>query len=619
MGKLLAIVAGSLLGAAALAQAQTAPDGAADSLQPAANGGEAVYERVCAGCHTNPALDSRAMPRERLGQLAPETILTALTVGNMFRQGSTLTDSERRAVAGFLAGRPVGAPLPPSSIGRCTEAPQALTASDLTRGWNGWGADRRNRRYADRATAGLEAAQVPALKLKWAFGFAGASSARAQPAVLGGRVFVGSENGDVYALDAETGCTYWSYHAEAGIRTAVSVGRYTSARGEPRFAIYFSDGGANAYAVDAETGAEIWQRHVDEHVYARATGSVTVHDGRVYVPVSGVGEEGQGGTPSYGCCTFRGSVSALDAGTGELVWKTYMVPESRPRGTSSEGAPLFGPAGAGIWAAPTVDAERSLVYVATGNAYAGPDQPTTDALVALDISTGAIRWSFQPTPGDVWAGGCPRDNADNPNCPEALGPDHDFSMSPVLATRPNGDDIVILQQKSGMAYGVDPDTGRQVWQYATSAGAALGGQWGAAADGNLAYFGVNGPRGAQGGLRAVRIGTGEEVWSVDAEPALCEGERGCSQAQGAAVTVVPGVVFAGSMDGGIRAYAADDGEVIWRFDTNRSFDTVNGVAASGGAIDGPGPIVAGGMVFASSGYVSLIGRPGNVLLAFSVE
>src|SRR5262245_24645560 len=242
--------------------------------------GAAVYERVCAACHTNPAADSRAMPRDVLGRFAPETILTALTPGNMFRQGSSLSDAERRAVAGFVAGRPVGAPAPSATSGQCDSQPRALRARDVAGGWNGWGVDARNTRYMPAAKAGLTAAAVPRLKLKWAFGFAGTSSARAQPAVLGGRVFVASENGDVYALDADTGCTHWTYHAGAGIRAAVSIAPYRGANGAAGFAVYFADGGATAYAIDAATGRELWTRKVDDHAYAKATGSVTVHDGR---------------------------------------------------------------------------------------------------------------------------------------------------------------------------------------------------------------------------------------------------------------------------------------------------------------------------------------------------
>jgi polyvinyl alcohol dehydrogenase (cytochrome) len=583
--------------------------------------GAAVFDKACASCHLQPASDSRAPNRETLALIAPEAILTALTTGNMFRQGSELTDAERRAVAGFLAGRPVGTAPAPSTAGRCTTAPPALTAAALDSGWNGWGAGVANTRYRAAEVGGLTAPMIPRLKLKWAFGFPGVNSARAQPAVAGGRVFVGSESGDVYALDAKTGCTYWSYHAQAGIRTAVSIGPYKTA-GASGFAVYFADGGARAYAVDAATGREIWTRKVDDHVYSSSTGSPTLHDGRLYVPTAAVGEEGQGGRAKYECCTARGSLTALDANTGAVVWKTYSIAEEpKPRGRNKEGVQLWGPAGGGIWAAPTVDARRGAIYVATGNGYAEPAQPTTDAVIALDMKTGAIRWVYQPIAYDVWAGGCRADNADNPNCPAKLGPDHDFSMSPVLATRSNGQDVLIVQQKSGMAYAVDPDrNGALVWQYRTGPGSGLGGQWGAAVDATQAYFGVAGallPTG--GGMRAVKIDTGEEVWSKPPPERLCGTARGCSAAQGAAVTAIPGIVFSGSMDGGLRAYASDDGTIVWQFDTNRDFETVNGVKAKGGAMEGPGPVVAAGMLFANSGYVSLIGRPGNVLLAFGVE
>jgi len=584
--------------------------------------GEAVFSSACASCHAQPAPDSRAPNRAVLGQLAPETILTALTTGNMFRQGSALTDAERRAVAGFLAGRPVGTASPPSTVGRCTSSPPSLSAADLAAGWNGWGSEVTNTRFQPADRGGLTPPMVPRLKLRWAFGFAGVSSARSQPSVLGGRVFVASESGDVFALDAKTGCTYWTYHAKAGVRTATSVGPYAAAGDSAGFAVFFADGSANAYAVDVTTGRELWSRRVDDHPYAKSTGSVTVHGGRVYVPTAGVGEEGQGGNAKYECCTFRGSVTALDAATGAVIWKSYTITEEpRPRGRNKDGVPLWGPAGAGVWAAPTVDAQRRAIYVATGNGYAEPKQPTTDAVLALDMDTGRIRWVYQPTPDDVWTGGCRPQNPDNPNCPATLGPDHDFSMSPALTRRPAGGDLLIVQQKSGMAYALDPDKqGAVVWQYRTSPGGGMGGQWGTAVDGAQAYFSVNGTAGkTPGGMRAVKIDTGELVWSKEAEARLCGTERGCSAAQGAAVTAVPGIVFSGSMDGGIRAYAADDGTIVWQFDTNREFQTVNGVKARGGAMDGPGAAVAGGMLYINSGYVSLIGRPGNVLLAFGVE
>jgi polyvinyl alcohol dehydrogenase (cytochrome) len=583
--------------------------------------GEGVFAKACASCHVQPAADSRAPALDVLRTLAPEAILNALTTGNMFRQGAELTDAERRAVSGFSAGRPLGTAPSLPDVGRCTTAPPPLSQDAIASGWNGWGGSVVSTRHQPAEKGGLTAAMVPQLKLKWAFGLPGVNSARSQPAVVGGRLFVASESGAVFALDAKTGCRHWTFQARHGIRAAISVGPYRSAA-QSGMAVYFADLDAVAYAVDADTGREIWSRDVDDHIYASSTGSPTLHDGRLYVTAAAVGEEGQGGRAQYECCTFRGSVTALDANTGDVIWKTYTIAdEPRPRAKNKEGVQTWGPAGGGIWSAPTIDAARRAIYVTTGNGYAEPAQPTTDAVLALDMATGRIRWVFQPTPNDIWAGGCRPENPDNPNCPAKQGPDHDFSMSPVLATRSSGQDIILVQQKSGMAYALDPDkSGALVWEYRTSGGSTLGGQWGAAADERLAYFGVAGTLSkAPGGMRAVRIDTGEEVWSKAASERLCGTARGCNAAQGAALTSIPGIVFSVSMDGGIRAYASDDGSVVWTFDTNREFETVNGVKANGGAMDGPGVVVEDGMVYATSGYVSLIGRPGNVLLAFGVE
>jgi len=356
--------------------AQNAPDGAA------------VYQKSCASCHQQPTAGSRAPTRDVLATIAPESILTSLTTGNMFRQGSELTDAERRAVAGFLAGRPVGTAAAAPIVGRCPAAAPALKASDLENGWNGWGATVANTRYTSGAQTTLKAADVPRLKLKWAIGFAGVNSARAQPAILGDRVFVGSESGDVLALNAKTGCTYWRYHAQAGIRTAVSVGPYKRA-GQAGYAVYFADGTPSAYAVDANTGQELWSRKLDDHIFARATGSPTLYNGRLYVPLAGVGEEGQGGQARYECCTFRGSVTALDANTGTVVWKSYTIPDApTARGKNAEGKTIWGPAGAGVWGAPTIDPARRSIYIATGNNYSGPATMTSDAVIALDMETG---------------------------------------------------------------------------------------------------------------------------------------------------------------------------------------------------------------------------------------
>jgi polyvinyl alcohol dehydrogenase (cytochrome) len=502
-----------------------------------------------------------------------------------------------------------------SDPGACSSNP-ALTDPAAGLHWNGWGAGISNTRFQPANQARLSAADVPKLKLKWAYGVANVTQSRSQPAIAGGRLFMASDSGVVFALDPKSGCTYWTFKAQAGIRAAISVGRR---------AIYFADTKANAYAVDRATGAQLWVRRVDDHAFAKSTGAPTLHDGRLYVTVAGVGEETSATRPDYQCCTFRGSVSALDATTGEVIWKAYTIPDTpKPRGKTATGAQLWGPSGAGIWSAATIDAKRGLIYVATGNGYSDPPQKTSDAVIAFDLKSGKMRWSSQVTPKDVWVLGCNSrpGQAPNPSCPEEVGPDFDFAASPILTTLPNGRDIIVVPQKSGVGYALDPEKeGQIVWQYRFGRGSPIGGVWGAAVDPQQAYFSAadyNTP--APGGLHAVRLDTGERVWyTPPKQPPLCAGASLCSTAQSAALTVIPGVVFSGAADGGIRAYSAKDGSILWEFDTNRPFETVNGVKATGGSMDGPGPIIVDGILYVTSGNGGFVGRPGNVLLAFGVD
>jgi polyvinyl alcohol dehydrogenase (cytochrome) len=599
-------VMGLLFAGAALTQTPPAPAGAAE--------GAAVFQRECAGCHINPASDSRAPTREALGGRTADSIIASLTDGAMRLQGARLSVAERRSVSTFLtAGSnlrpPAAAAAEAASL--CRSVPSRVSDSNSAPHWNGWGGAVTNTRFQPADQSGLTAGQVPNLKLKWAFGIDGVVQFRVQPVVAGGRVYVASETGAVYSLDAKSGCTYWIFRAETGIRTAVSVG--------PN-AIYFSDAKANAYAVDIVTGRQLWIRKVEDHPSARATGAPTLYDGKLYVPITGVAEENTAARPDYECCTFRGSVTALNAETGTVIWKFYSVDEPKPRGKSSTGAQLYGPAGGGIWSAPTIDARRSLVYVATGNGYADPPQPTTDAVVALDLQTGKLKWASQVTK-DNWGLGCGNGPVKNANCPETVGPDYDFSASPILETLPGGRQLIVIPQKSGIGYALDPDKeGALVWKYQAGKGSGIGGVWGAATDGQQAYFAVADQRTpAPGGLHAVNLATGERVWYAPPKTPLCGSGPGCSAAQSAALTAIPGVVFSGSADGGLRGYSTRDGSIIWEFNTNKDFETVNGVKAKGGSMDLGGPAIVGGMLYVSSGNGGIVGMPGNVLLAFGLE
>jgi polyvinyl alcohol dehydrogenase (cytochrome) len=504
--------------------------------------------------------------------------------------------------------------------------------------WNGWGAGVSEERFQSATMAGLDAASVPKLKLKWAFGFPGATRAYGQPTVYGGRVFVGSADEHVYALDAKTGCVAWAFDAGSGVRTAITVGSIGD-----RWATFFGDQSGNAYAVDATAGTLLWKTHVDAHPQTVITGAPLLSGGTLYVPASST-EEGMAVNPSYPCCTFRGSVSALDAATGKTLWKTFTIADApAPRGKNRAGATVMSPSGAAIWSAPTLDPTRHVLYVATGDSYSDPAAPTSDAILALNTANGKLLWTHQMTAGDAENLACGLPSPYDTNCPKENGPDYDFGSSPMLATLPSGERVLIAAQKSGIVYGLDPDRGGALlWQRRIGKGSKLGGvQWGGATDGRTAYFAVSdvalapaatGTSGARptalgfsmllsptagGGLYALDVRTGTVRWTTP-HPG-CRDKPGCSPAQSAAVTAIPGVVFSGGLDGHLRAYASQTGAILWDIDTERDYATVNRINATGGSLDGPGPTIAGGMLYVESGYSFLGTAPGNVLLAFSID
>jgi polyvinyl alcohol dehydrogenase (cytochrome) len=587
-----------------------------------------VFETRCAQCHGSATVAPekvdeavRAPSRAMIAQLTPERVLDALTTGSMQANAKGLPDNLKKSLAEFLTGRPIGS----AASGAASAMKNQCTAKPIGNllagpAWNGWGNDLMNSRMQTAANAGLNPTQVPQLKLKWAFGFPNGSSAYAQPAVAGGRVFVGSDNGFVYSLDAATGCVYWSFEAKAGVRTAITLAPIKTAAGN-RFAAYFGDLKANVFAVDAETGAQIWSARVDQHPFARVTGAPTLYNGKLYVPVSSF-EEGSGSNDRYECCTFRGSVAAIDAASGKIAWQTYTVGEPKPTKKNKLGVQQYAPSGVAIWSAPTIDVKRRVLYVATGNEYSGPGGPTSDAVIAMDLESGKIAWTSQVTPGDVYVVGC---NAQRENCPEEEGPDFDFGNSAILRDLPGGKSLIVIGQKSGVVWALDPDAkGKIVWQRRVGKGSALGGlEWGSAADATVGYFPVSDMLLGQetaGGLHALRLDNGTPLWEARPPRADCKDPKNCVQAQSAAITLIPGVVFSGTTTGLMRAYDTRDGRVLWTYDADQPYETVNGVKAKGGSFNGPGPVVAGGMVFMNAGYNYLgFGSGGNVLLAFAPQ
>ncbi len=581
--------------------------------------GAKLYDQRCAACHDHAT--GRTPPRASIADNTRVFIANTLNSGIMRPMAQGLSPKDVNSIAAYLSRRSGGAL---GSVGseapRCVGKPPPIDLA-TTRQWNGWGRDAEQSRY--QPNPGLSAQDVPRLKLKWAFAYS--NSRNGQATVVGDRLFLNASSGAIYALDARSGCAYWRFDAPAVSRSSIIVGPLAGA--PSGHAIYFTDFTRSAYALDADSGALIWKTQVDQQHEVQMTGSPALSGGRLYVPISSA-EEAIADDDSYECCKFRGAVAALDATTGRLLWKTYVTPEpAKPFKKNAKGVQMYGPAGGAIWSAPTVDAKRHLVYVATGDSYTDLDFPNADAVMALDDRTGAIRWSNQLTRGDTYIIGCygsPR--TWRANCPTRPGPDHDFGVSPILHTLPDGRQMLLVGQKSSQVYALDPDAdGKVVWTRRLSPGGPLGGvEFGIAADAATLFVPVSDiyvSKDANPSLSALRIADGSVLWSQRLPQLACAWKNAyCWPGVSQAISAMPGAVFAGSMDGRFRAFDTASGKILWTYDTaGAPLTTVSGRTANGGVMDAAGPTIAGGAVFVNSGYQSRSGEPGTVLMAFTVD
>jgi len=620
------LILGACLAGAAVAAAP------ASAEEPAA-----LYKTYCALCHEGPRADAKAPSLETMRSLTAEQMLDALERGVMRARAAERSRAQRRALAAYVSGKSLPewiSPIPKTAF-CATDSTRVVSGFSQTEvrlkadttnsalagpAWNGWGNGIGNTRVQSAQAAGLRAEDVPRLTLKWAFGFPGATSAGTQPVVAGGRLYAATAEGEIYVLDARTGCVHWTLEVDASIRTAITLER----RATGQLVAYVGDQAANVYAIDAAAGKVLWKVEVDDHPHAAITASPQLYNGRLYVPVSSR-EESQVVDPRYPCCSFRGSVVALDAKTGTRIWKTYTVSETpKPTAKNSTGTQLYGPAGGAIWNTPTIDVKRGVLYVGTGNNFAPPATAMSDSLVAIELQSGRIRWARQLTENDIWNGSCRAPNREAAACPDKDAPDFDFTGSALLVDAGNGRQLVVVGNKTGIIFGFDPDAdGKIVWERRVAQGSSSGGVfWGSATDGANLYaasadFFADKPA-ESGGMYAVELRSGRLVWSTPG--AGCDNRKPCKPSQPAAVTLMPGVVFSGTMDGRLRAYATRDGKVLWEVDTAREFTAVNGVKANGGSMSNGGSTVVGGMLYVNSGYSHHGGiLPGNVLLAFAAE
>lgn len=605
----------------------TPAGGVVDDNSTSANAtdvGAEVYDRACTLCHDSgmPKAPSKGM----LGFMSTSAIFHALTEGVMAPRVSHVSRAEKQAVAEYLTGRSLDLAAEQAAFLLC-EGPAAEFDINQPPKATGWGVTPDNKNVYSSAITRIDAENISGLTLKWAFGFPDAVRARSQPVVAGGAVIVGSQDGRVFSLDKETGCVRWVYRARAEVRTAIIMSPWKAGDDSASPAVFFGDYLGNVYSVDARSGKLRWQVRPDDHSNATITGSPTLYKNRLYVPVSSL-EVVSAADPNYGCCTFRGSVVALDAQSGDRLWKTYTIAEKPvAQGKNTQGVTVYGASGAPVWNSPTIDSARQQLLVGTGENYSSPASATSDSILAMDLESGVINWVFQATKGDAWNASCEVKNS--ANCPKEKGPDYDFGAATILATASDGRDYVLAGQKSGVVWALDPKNGRLRWSKQVSKGGLNGGvHFGMAATGDTLFVPISdaqtslnhAARIPNPGVFALDIKTGEYVWKWQAVTDICGDRKYCMPGNGAAISATAELVFVGSLDGYIRVHDVATGKVVWQFDTAREFATVNGEIAKGGAIEGGATAVLdGGMMFLNSGYFFNPYMPGNLFLAFELK
>lgn len=497
-------------------------------------------------------------------------------------------------------------------VAQVVHAPPVIAQDDSQ--WAMGGHDLRNTR-SNPAEHLLGPSTVGALTVDWTVTTHGDVSAT--PAVVDGAAYFPDWGGTFWKVNAESGDVVWSRSVSeyAGIED-------TFARTSPVVAgdtVYLgTQAGGRLLAIDTETGNLRWSTAMDPHPQAVLTSSPVVHAGVVYQGVSSL-EFLLAADPAYDCCTFRGSLVAVDAATGEVLWKSHTLPDQ------GEGGDIF--SGASVWGStPTIDPASNTVFVGTGQNYSIPQSAqecqnnggtpqeclppwnAKDSIIAMDLNTGEIKWATGPTRFDAWNLACVPGFPPN-NCPNP-GPDHDTSDGTHLLTIPGPEGqarrAVGAGQKSGEFWMLDAATGEIIWSASVGPGSTLGGiEWGTANDGERIFFAEtnndrkpyqlpNGETINYSSFGALDAATGEIIWQVP--------EPHGGQAVGPATTA-NGVVYFGSLNGYMYALSAATGELLWEF--------------QGAGSSNAGPAIVDGTLYWGNGY-QRINTPSTTFYAFSL-
>jgi streptogramin lyase/mono/diheme cytochrome c family protein len=602
---------------------------------PAVAEGALLYEQHCDTCHSLP--DMKAPQLTTLKQMPFTRIARAIEFGMMMQQAAHLSPDERLAIAKYLSSDNSQARDEWIADQMCTPRRPVFAKAGAE---DNWGFGLGNRR-AIESGVNISSANVGDLGLKWSLAIPGATEMRSQPVASGGILFVGTANGNVLAIDQESGCLHWRFAADSTIRSSLNL--ETTSDGVQT--LFFADDLGAVYAITADEGRMRWKRSLRWFPFTVISGSLAWHDDRLFVPISTF-ETALAGLDTYPCCRSHGGVAAIDTNSGEVVWEYHTTPKPMKVGTTRAGTDVWGPSGAAVWTTPAIDVQRGLLYIGTAQNMSPPATHNSDSVIALDVKTGEVDWVFQALAGDIWNVACHMGGA---NCPENSGPDFDFGGGITLTTNGEGKDVIVAGQKSGHVYALDPDNkGTPIWQQRLSMGTSNGGiHWGVATSGNTVWAAIaDPPRQREGyvprpGVYALSLVDGERRWSLPVERG-CEFDPttaprvglaamrdsgptnswpDCSFYYGhsAAPLYANGLVYAGALDGKLRILDAASGEVLRVIDTKRGFDADNGVKGHGGAIDLSGVVVDGRRLFVYSGYGMFGQMPGNVLLAYELK
>ena len=630
--QLLALAAVASLLAATPALAENQPNGLPHP-------GMAAYTANCAACHDHPD-ESRAPTKATLGAMSFQALTYALTLGKMQAQGAALTEETRGQLINYLTGRSTATIDDWSRAMMCGPGHKGVDLSAAPAVAT-FGFDARNSRTLSPRQTGLTRARLANLELAWAIAFPDVTMMRSQAVVVGNNVFLPvAESSAMYAFDVSNPakpCVQWIYRTpgDAPLRSSAAFGTIVApGYKDGRKVLAFSGLDSTVHVVDARTGKALWTKNVASYSFSLTTGTPRVLKNRIIVPVSQY-EIMQAADNKVPCCTNHGFLLSLDPATGRQQWRYDTMEEAKPIRDRGDGRMLMGPSGAPIWNSPVVDEKRGLVYFGTGESNSPPAHRNTDALIAVHLATGKEAWSHQATERDIFNAGCgPKPRKELLNCvSDTVYRDVDFGASLILGKLRDGRELLFAGQKSGTLWALDPSTGKVVWRRDIGTGAPNGGiHWGIAFYQDTIFVPVaQVGRDLPGqpvdptlkpGMYAVDAKTGAIRWAFHAAPDCANGRDKraprCERLFGfsGAPTVIDGTVVQGSLDGILRVLDAKTGAELWKFDTLRDYQALNGVPARGGSIDAASIVGVNGLVLVGSGYGMFGQAPGNVLLAF---